>query len=189
MNIHPDLLEILIRYGPAGPLKNRVLCLLAMDSSEACIVEPDLQVLTQVCRTKRATTEQVMRELVEEGWLDPVDNGAWQVNPFPACARGARVVGGSRVPALSLVKNRLGTTGLVPTGSTLKVSPVSPTLAVRTTVGQRDCSECGGTGWVDTADGSVKGCSCRGQEEALQGTQPSEHPSAEGHAPTEGSGT
>ena len=186
---NPDLVEILVRYGPASPLQNRVMVLLALDSAEDSVVIPDPQVIAQACSVKRHTVEQVIVELTEGGWLDPVDNGAWQVNPFPACARGARSKRNARAPALSLLKTSVGTTSGVPQGTTLKVSPVSPTLAYKATVGQLDCSQCGGTGWADTADGSVKECSCRGQDEALQGTQPSEHPSAEGHARTEGQGT
>lgn len=183
------LVELLVRFGPAGPLKNRVMVLLALDTAERGLVDPDVRALAMVCRVKRNSMEQVLKELVIDGWLEADSSGYYLVNPFPACARGARVERGLRAHAHSVLKTSVGTALGVPTGSTLKVSPVSPTLAFRTTFGSPDCKECGGTGWVDTADGSVKGCACRGQNEALQGQEPAEHPSAEGHAEAEGAGT
>lgn len=183
----PDLLEIILRYGPYKPLPNRVLALLAMEAEADGTVIPDIGALAITARVKHNTIADVVSELNAEDWLQALPSGQYQVNPFPACSRitrSKRIAGAGTHPVVPL---GVGTAYRGGPESTLKVEPVSSTLAYRRTVGQRDCEQCSGTGWVHVDNGSVKECDCRGQDEALQGTQPSEHQSTEGHAAEKGS--
>lgn len=158
MITNPELVEIILRFGPEAPLKNRVLTLLALDSKEQGFVDPDVLTLARSCKTKRTTIENVISELTEQRWLEPDLSGHLQVNPFPPCAHGTRKEGGLRALALSLPTDRLLTTSLVPTEQTVKLSP---TYAQRKTNGKFDCEECGGTGWIEAEPmGSVAVCSC-----------------------------